>query len=364
MKLFLNDNIRSYSLQRGVTRSFWHIADGLIGHFGDQVTVFSPAHRDFGRAKHLRSVHLDFRGSHRLRLHRITDKWAEWASNRENASVFFSPYYGNSHPKAREIFVVHDMIHALPEYRVNEPPMAARFRAEVRRCLERAAALIAVSNNTAQDIVKCYPHIDAGKIVAIPHGVDASFFEPAAPLSASMTRPFFLFVGNRGGYKNFLRLLRAFGESGLAKDFDLRVISPVDKTFSPEEAALIRNYAIDRSVHIAGDADEDLRSSYARAVAFVYPSEYEGFGMPILEAMAAGAVVAASNRSSIPEAGGDAALYFDPLSVDSITDCLRRVAALASEDRERLKQKGLARAREFTWERAVQKTVQVVNRFA
>jgi glycosyltransferase involved in cell wall biosynthesis len=363
MKLFLNDNIRSYSLQRGVTRYFWHIADGLIGHYGAGVTIFSPAHRDFGAAKHLRSLQLDFKGSYRLRLHKITDKWAEWASNRERADVFFSPYYGTSHPKAAQVFVVHDMIHALPEYR-NEGPHAAQFRRQVQRCLERASYLIAVSNNTAQDIVKCYPHIPSEKIVAIHHGVDASFFEPVEELPASTGKPFFLFVGNRYGYKNFLRLLQAFGKSGLASEFDLRVITPIDKTFTLEENDLIRKYSLTGSVYLAGSGEDDLRASYASSVAFVYPSEYEGFGMSVLEAMACGAVVAASNRSSVPEAGGEAAIYFDPLNVDSISDCLLRVANLSSEERERLKQRGRAHAREFTWERAVQKTVQVINRFA
>src|SRR5664280_2274107 len=169
MRIFLNDNIRSYALQRGITRYFWHITDGLIKHYGDKVAIFSSAQRDFGPATHLRSFRLNFRGSQRLRLYQITDKWAALASNRQRASVFFSPYYGTSHPKAPEIYVVHDMIHALPEYRANEHPLAVRFRLEVRSCLERAAALIAVSHHTAKDILKCYPHIDAGKIFTIHH---------------------------------------------------------------------------------------------------------------------------------------------------------------------------------------------------
>jgi glycosyltransferase involved in cell wall biosynthesis len=365
MKIFLNDNIQSYSYQRGVTRAFWHIADGLIEHYGKDVTIFSAARRDFGPARHIRSLQpTNFKGMHRLRLHRLIDLWAAWASNLGGASVFFSPYYGTSHPKAAQFFVVHDMIHALPEYRNDRHPVAVQFRLDVKSCLERARCLIAVSQNTADDIVKCYPHIAAGKIVVVHHGVDASFFEPPREPLSSTGKPFFMFVGNRAGYKNFLRLLQAFGESGLAKDFDLRVISPVQRVFNRHESALIRELALERSVFFVEAGDEDLRAAYASAVAFVYPSEYEGFGMPVLEAMAAGALVATSNRSSIPEAGGDAALYFDPLSVESIADCLRRVARLTAEERESLKQKGLAHAREFTWERAVQKTVQAIERFA
>ncbi len=363
MKLFINDNIRSYSRQRGVARCFWQITDGLIRHFQAETAIFSPARRDYGRARHIRSVQMDFRGSHRLRLHRVTDKWAEWVSNRMGAGVFFSPYYGQAHPKAPEIFMVHDLIHALPEYRADETPFAAAFRLEVRRCLERARCLIAVSRNTAADIVKCYPHISPGKIVVIHHGVDAFFFDAVKELPAASRKPFFLFVGNRQGYKNFLRLLQAFGESGLSQAHDLRVISPGPQIFTRAEAGLIRKFALEKSVYFSGNEDVNLRASYAAAVAFVYPSEYEGFGMPVLEAMAAGSLVAASNRSSIPEVGGDALLYFDPLEVASLADCLRRAANLSAAGREQLRRKGLARAREFTWERAVQKTVQIMNRF-
>lgn len=363
MKIFLNDNIESYALQRGVTRCFWHIADGLIGQYGAAVSVCSPAQRDFGAAKHIRSVQLNFKGSYRLRLNKLTDKWAEWASNREQTDVFLSPYYGNAHPKAAEFFIVHDMIHALPGYR-SEHYLATRFRRQVRRCLERATCLIAVSHNTARDIVKCYPHISADKIVVVHHGVDASFFGAAGEVPAATGKPFFLFVGNRNGYKNFLRLLQAFGESGLAGQFDLRVISPVQKNFTSQESELIRKHSLADSVGIVGGGEAELRASYAATAAFVYPSEYEGFGLSVLEAMASGAVVAASNRSSIPEAGGEVALYFDPLNVDSISDCLRRVANLSSEERARIKRQGLAHAREFTWERAVQKTVLAMERFA
>ena len=365
MKIFLNDNIRSYTKGRGVTRCFWHIADGLIRHWQEQVTIFSPSDRDYGRARHIRSLQMDFRGSHRLRLHALTDKWAAWASNRERASVFLSPYYGNAHPKAPELFVVHDMIHALPQYRTNEDPMAVRFRMEVRRCLERAAALLAVSENTANDIVKCYPHIRREKIFTVRHGVDAFFSQADDGRPASQNnKPYFLFVGHRGGYKNFLRLLTAFGQSGLAGKFDLLAISPVEKNFSPAESELIRKYDLHQAVRIIGAATEsDLRASYAAAAAFVYPSEYEGFGLPILEAMASGTLVATANTSSMPEVGGPDALYFDPLDVDSISDCLRRIASMPAAELADFKKRGWARAQAFTWERSVGEAVQVINRF-
>src|SRR5690349_20308828 len=136
MKFFLNDNIRSHSRMRGVTRCFWHIADGLINHFQNNAIIFSPACRNYGMARHIHSIKTDFKGSYRLGLYRLMDKWAEWASNRARANLFFSPYYGKAHPKATQIFMVHDMIHALPQYRIDEHPLKIRFRSEVKQCLE------------------------------------------------------------------------------------------------------------------------------------------------------------------------------------------------------------------------------------
>jgi glycosyltransferase involved in cell wall biosynthesis len=173
-------------------------------------------------------------------------------------------------------------------------------------------------------------------------------------------KPFFLYVGNRRAYKNFSRLLIAYGQSGLAKEFDLRIISPTNTDFSDEEIAYIERYRLRDSLQLmAAVSEHTLRESYAGAAAFVYPSEYEGFGLPVLEAMASGTIVATSNVASMPEVGGEAAFYFDPCNSESIADCLIKVTSLSREQRAERIALGAVQARTFTWERCQQQTVDV-----
>jgi glycosyltransferase involved in cell wall biosynthesis len=134
------------------------------------------------------------------------------------------------------------------------------------------------------------------------------------------------------------------------------------RAFDPVEHECIRRYRLQTTVQLVSHAsDLDLRRHYNNATAFVYPSEYEGFGLPILEAMASGTLVATSNRASMPEVGGDVAFYFDPYSIESIAGSLHHVVDTSAEERHRLLAKGIARARAFTWEKCQQHTIDILQ---
>ncbi|GAC1637851.1 MAG: hypothetical protein NVS4B8_03130 [Herpetosiphon sp.] len=218
--------------------------------------------------------------------------------------------------------------------------------------------LFAISNQTARDILAYYPTVEPNKIVVTHLAADDFLTTTFAGLQAHVGKPYFLYVGHRVRYKNFLRLLAAFGEANIAAEFNLRVITPGFPVWSEAEQALIQRYQIQAAVTLeTGVSDAELAVAYRGAVAFVYPSEYEGFGIPVLEAMECGTIVATSNTGSMPEVGGDAAIYFDPNSVDEIAGCLVNLSTLAASDRQGRILKGLAHAKTFTWEKCQQTTV-------
>jgi glycosyltransferase involved in cell wall biosynthesis len=356
-RILLNDNIRSHTTQRGVARYFEHVTNGIITHFGSNIIICSPVARDYGAAQYIRTPR--FPGSGRLEVHNLS---ASIIAQLKQPAIIFSPYYGSVRAQAAQVFTVYDMIPELVTLPAGgDDPRVLRAIAEKKRCFERAAALLAISHSTARDIMSVYPHIPAGIIQVIPLGVDASFFKRSQS-SPTPEKPFFLYVGNRGGHKNFMRLLEAYRQSGVARTFDLQVISPNGTAFSVEETACIRSFRLESSVHLRNAVSEaELRAAYASAVALVYPSEYEGFGLPILEAMASGTLVATSNTSSMPEVGGDVAFYFNPHESEAMAQTLRQIVGLSTEERRQRIAQGSARARAFTWEQCQQKTTGVLE---
>jgi len=359
-RVFLSDAIEYHAVRGGVARYFRKIAEGVAAAFGRDAVICSAERMDYGAARYIPTWR--FRGSARLR---VQDVIASVAAYWVKPALFYSSYYGNARTDAPQVFTVYDMIHERAYGKsAHDSRVARRSLQEKRDCLERAAALLAISQATARDIVAHYPSIDATKILVTPLGVDNVFFEADGRQPTPTGKPYLLYVGNRAGNKNFARLLVAFGRSGLAREFDLRVITPTGTGFMPAERERIGELGLRESIHLITAANEPtLRASYAAAVALVYPSVYEGFGLPILEAMASGTLVATSNVSSMPEVGGDVALYFDPYSTEAMAECLRRVVGLPAEERDRRIARGIARARTFTWARCQQQTIDLFRAF-
>lgn len=347
--ILFNDNLISIRAQRGIARYFGEIVAGAGRLLGANAVVCSPEPWRYGDARHIPS--LRFKGSWRIGLQ---DKIAMAASAVLRPAVIFNAYYGDVRSDASQAYTVYDMLHELTA------PPDHPFIAQKRRCLYRAAALFPISYHSANDLVRCYPELDPTKIHPIPLGVAASFFAPGGARPPAAGKPYFLYVGHRTPYKNFMRLLEAFGQAGLAREFDLRVISPVG-TFTDEERTCMAKYDTAGSVTLTVSPPDDLlRQAYAGAYAFVYPSIYEGFGLPILEAFASRTLVCTSSVSSMPELGGAAALYFAPDVVDSIAVCLRRAAEMPTAERQTRIDAGVTRARFFTWERCVTQTLDIL----
>lgn len=220
-----------------------------------------------------------------------------------------------------------------------------------RTLCERADAILAISEHTKRDLVAFYG-LDPARITVTHLGNNLTGGADA-PRPGGFPARYVLYVGTRNTYKNFAFFIDAVAPL-LDADPELGVVCVGGGPFTPDEAKRFARHArrvIQRSVR-----DDELAACYGHAAAFVFPSRYEGFGIPILEAFACGCPALLANASCFPEIAGDAALYFDPADRDSLQDALTRV--LADETlRQELRAKGLARAAPFTWDRTARETL-------
>lgn len=227
----------------------------------------------------------------------------------------------------------------------------------------RATRIIAVSEHTRRDLVAAYDL--APEKVTVIYEAAAPHFRPQPPEVVDAVRAryglpgrYLIFVGTIEPRKNLTRLLRAFealSVDGLSEG--LVIVGRPGWLCGDFFNRLARSPVRDAVFLLGYSPDEDLPALYAGAQALVFPSLYEGFGLPVLEAMACGTPVVASNVSSLPEVGGDAALYFDPVDV-GMTRTVRRLLGDA-DLREELRARGLAQAGRFSWEQVAAKTMAV-----
>jgi glycosyltransferase involved in cell wall biosynthesis len=245
----------------------------------------------------------------------------------------------------RVVTVFHDLQHKRhPEYfRWFDLPF---WRLLLWASARRSQKLIAVSEATRSDLLTYYP-FTRNHVEVIPHGVEAAFFE----IDRSRIDPYVLCVSTLHPHKNLERLIRAYARR--RRDFRL-VIAGVRGFHTGPLEALIEGLGVKRSVELTGWIPRaDLLQLYARARSFIYPSTFEGFGMPVLEAMAAGLPVACSDIPPLREVGGDTVSYFDPHDEDAIAASLEEPPHSAAA-RER--------ARGFTWEQTALRTLQELLR--
>lgn len=226
-----------------------------------------------------------------------------------------------------------------------------------RRWCERADKIIAISHSTKNDLV-CLFGISPEKIVVIH--LASSLRDNKSPFSVKpFPEPYLLFVGKREHHKNFEGLIQAFAASDSMKR-SFHIVCFGDEPLSNIENVRLKELGIEGRVHNVGGGDELLCNYYKNAVAFVCPSLYEGFGIPILEAMEFSCPVICSNTSSIPEVAGDAAVYFDPSDIASMQHTLE--ATLFDQNLlDDLRKRGLERQSVFSWDRCANETLAVYN---
>jgi len=247
------------------------------------------------------------------------------------------------------VITVYDMIHELfPEFFPDDPTSSHKGQ-----LIKKAKKIIAISNCTKQDLMKIY-NIHEDKIEVIYLGCSFNSRDLSTKKHIKLPQNYILYVGDRRNYKNF----RFFIESivpVLKNRTDLKVICAGSQPFNESEKEFLQILDLSKKVAHYPVSDEFLVELYKNAMAFVFPSLYEGFGIPVLEAFSAGCPVICSNTSSFPEIAGDAAFFFDPYNMDSIRDSVKRVIS-DNNLRNEMINKGYERIKDFSWQETANRT--------
>lgn len=288
--------------------------------------------------------------------------------SRQNYDLFHSTYYTlPQNLNSKQILTFHDTIYEdFPEYFIHETNFK-NFMKRKKSCIDLADHIVAVSNTTKASILQHY-EISPDRITVIHHGI-SSIFQNATSLANEkiqkdikkffIHKPFLLFVGGRRYYKNFILLLNAFAISKINQDFILVVVGS-EQTFFDEEMEIIDKFKLQTKIRLLGFVKlEELISIYLSAYGFVFPTMAEGFGLPLLEAMACEIPVVCSDIPVLREVGGLSPIYFNPHDVNFLVQAIEEL--VFSSPKERIL-KGKQRTLEFQWQKSVKELVKVYSR--
>lgn len=298
-------------------------------------------------------------------VHSTANKYMRLFSPASNAKIFHSSHFRVSSSRGtKNVTTIHDLIY---EKGLGGGRGKVVNLYERRKSVVKADAIICISESTRRDLYECYAREIGSKPVHVIHHGCSQLMSSQAGRAAAFARlrakgfdlesgHFFLFVGGRSGYKNFGLLLQAFAAGALSKQ-GLRMVC-TGAAFNEKERQLIASLNLTGAVISIGFVDVDTMGAlYGVARALVYPSAYEGFGLPPLEAMAAGCPVICANSSSLPEVVGQSGILADPGSADEFAVAM----ATMLDDQRRLvfARSGIARAALFDWRESARKHADV-----
>ena len=291
-----------------------------------------------------------------LQLPRIYQKLQ---SNLVYSPIPEAPLYS----KCRSVVMCHDLIPLRFPRQLS--PLTNYFKYVVPLVLNQAEHIICNSEATAQDIVSYY-QIPAKKITPILLAYDAEHFYPKTETKLEhidLQQPYFLYLGRHDPYKNLKSLINAFAALKNNQEYKLYIAGSTDDRFTPLLQQQVLELNLTKQVHFLDYISyQELPILLSNALALVFPTLWEGFGLPVLEAMACGTPVITSNLASLPEVTGDAAILINPNKVLEITNAMTEIAE-DSQTRSHLKELSLARAKQFSWAKTGQQTKAVLENF-
>ncbi|MGB2923697.1 MAG: glycosyltransferase family 1 protein [Limnothrix sp.] len=276
-----------------------------------------------------------------------------------NAELIFSPLpEAPLYTNCRTVVMVHDLIPL--RYPDRRSPLQYYQKFVLPKVLKQAEHLVCNSQATADDIVN-YFGIPASKITPIPLAYDAKHFRVINNLP-TLEKPYFLYLGRHNPHKNVLRMIKAFAKLPNYQDYEFWLVGSEDKRYTPQIKALITELGLEKNILLKDYvAQQDLPQIINQAIALVFTTLWEGFGLPVLEAMACGTPVITSNQSALPEAAGNAALLVDPENVQAIADAMQQITTDTDLSHE-LRAKGLAQAQKFSWEKTGSQTAEILQK--
>lgn len=362
IRVVLDNQIFATQKYGGVSRYFSSILP-LLREYGCKTKIIAPFYvnsylRQLPKGLVVGKQMAEFRGAWRCTT-AVNRIFARPLAASYGAHVVHETYYASKSHTPRNVpivLTVHDMIHELFPRLMTDKDMLYRKASAIRR----ADRILCVSESTKQDLLLFFPEVESRVSVTLL-GFDEKFSDCARPKQKAI-KPYLLHVGSRSGYKNFAALLDAFAQSqSLRADFDLVCIG--GGKWTTDETNAILRHRLEQSVRRYDASDEELKSWYAGAEVFVYPSIYEGFGIPPLEAMAANCPVVAVRASSVPEVCGPAAELAEIGSSAALRAAIETVV-YSTTRANALRAEGQTRLGQFSWHRTAAETAAVYRQLA
>ena len=362
MKVFFDHQTFSLQSYGGISRYYAELISGINQNKYDEAHLLALfSNNEYLKEKNISVASFfsktNFPKKQQI-LYRTNELYSVAKIYLEQYDVFHSTYYNNyfipylnKHP-----FVVTflDMIHEKFSNQFYELAADTAITNQKRVMADRADAIITISESTKQDIIELF-NVNPDKIKVIYLGNSLKIKSGAFIDNQLIQKDsYLLFIGRRGHYKNFQGLLQAIYP--LLKKYNLNLLCGGGDPFSREEVLLVQKLGVEKLVKYIPVDDYTLQALYQNAIAFIFPTLYEGFGIPILEAFACSCPCIVSNTSSLPEVAGDAALYIDPLSANSIANATEKLIQSQSLRQEMIC-KGKKRLLQFSWEKTVEQTL-------
>lgn len=364
MKIAYDHQIFTFQEFGGVSRYYSKLAEELLKQH-QNVKIFTGIHRNsylhnlpkgtikgFGFKKYLPKFGRLFHCLNHIVTNIQIKSW--------QPDILHETYYTDL-PKFKSdvvhIISVYDMINEIFSDQFSTFEKTTYYK---KRAIERADHIISISHSTKNDLINLFG-VKKNKISVVHLGVDLKTFQQPKVKNQFTDQAYILYVGSRDGYKNFHGMLKACANSSVIKN-KIKVVAFGGGEFGRQELLEINKLGFkDGYVQQVEGSDKMLASLYSNAICFVYPSLYEGFGLPPLEAMAAECPVVSSNTSSMPEVINKAGVYFDPNNIDEIGSAIEMVV-LNQSLRSRLVQLGSENIKLFSWQKCALETLEIYKK--